>query len=279
MKNMNANHQHRWFRFSLRTLLLFVTIASAAFGWLGLKMGQAQRRRVAVEALERLPNTYVWYDYQIISNGHVFRECGVPPPEPPGPRWIRAILGDNFFAVVVGVSSQSPEFTDDHLRHLETLSTLKFLDLSETLVSDSGLGHLRVLNQLERLGLVACPWITDAGLAHIEGLMRIKELDLRKTAITDEALAHLEKLHSIEELWLDDTQVTDDGLVYLQDLTQLRTVGFCGSRVTDVGLDLLQGLKNLESIWVDKSLISSERREQLKRRFPNTTINNCSRNN
>ena len=46
--------KRRRFRFSLRTLLLLVTVASLGFGWLGYKLRQAERQRAAVELLREL---------------------------------------------------------------------------------------------------------------------------------------------------------------------------------------------------------------------------------
>src|SRR5437762_7027635 len=87
-----------WFQFGLRTLLLMVTIASAGFGWLGVKVRQVHRQRAAVEAIRKLGGE-VLYDYEVDSKGH-----RVQSPIPPGPACLRELAGDDFFANVVYVS-------------------------------------------------------------------------------------------------------------------------------------------------------------------------------
>jgi hypothetical protein len=89
---MDSTPRRRWFRYSLRTLLVFVTVACAGFGWLGLKMRQAQRQEELAKAIDELGGGVV-YDYEIDSNGD-----WVKSPTPPGPVWLRNMLGDKFFA-------------------------------------------------------------------------------------------------------------------------------------------------------------------------------------
>ena len=40
--------KRRWFQLRLRTLLVFVTLASGAFGWVGLELDQRRREKVAI---------------------------------------------------------------------------------------------------------------------------------------------------------------------------------------------------------------------------------------
>ena len=74
---MTTNHttpskpRRRWFQFSLRTLMVLVTVLCV---WLGLVSERARKQREAVAAIEALGG-WVWYDYQ--NSGQ----------EPPGPKW------------------------------------------------------------------------------------------------------------------------------------------------------------------------------------------------
>ena len=85
----------RWYQFSLRSLLLFVFACSLAFGWLGVKMQRAREQKQAVEAIEKLGGS-VAYDYQYDASG-----SWITGAKPPGPTWLREILGDDLFANVV----------------------------------------------------------------------------------------------------------------------------------------------------------------------------------
>jgi hypothetical protein len=43
----------RWYQFSLRSLLIFITLFGVACSWFAVKMGQAKRQREAIETLKR----------------------------------------------------------------------------------------------------------------------------------------------------------------------------------------------------------------------------------
>ena len=85
------------------------------------------------------------------------------------------------------------------------------VDLSNMLVSDAGLAHLKGLTTLKSLNLFATQ-ITDAGLAHLKGLTTLKYLELSGTRVGDAGLAHLKGLTGLMSLNLENTQVTDAGV-------------------------------------------------------------------
>src|SRR4051794_11935806 len=97
---MNAKPKRRWSSFSLRTLLVFVTVASVGFGYFAHKLRQAERQRAAVEALRIAGGRLVRYDYQIDSDGNDLPGF----PEPPGPAWLLDRLGIDFLANVTLVN-------------------------------------------------------------------------------------------------------------------------------------------------------------------------------
>ena len=134
---MDAKPKRRWSRFSLRTLLVLVTVASAGFGWVGYKVRQAQRQKQAVVAIEELGG-YVRYDYEFDNHGD-WTESAIPPD----PEWLRVLLGVDFLADVFDVEFTAREVTDADLVHLRGLRELKRLHLGRTLVTDGGLEELQ----------------------------------------------------------------------------------------------------------------------------------------
>src|SRR5262245_47215031 len=52
ISGMDAKPKRRWFRYSFRTLLVFVIIANAGFGWLGVQVRQRQGQREVIETIE-----------------------------------------------------------------------------------------------------------------------------------------------------------------------------------------------------------------------------------
>jgi Leucine-rich repeat (LRR) protein len=217
----------RWFQFRLRTLLVLVTLCAIPCSWLGVKMRQARRQRDAVAAIKKLGGVVVW-------------------SKPAGPRWLREILGDDFFKDVFYVGAVGSEVTDVGLNYLDGLSRLQELDLSNTRLPDAGLERLTGLSQLQVL-CIGGTKITDAGLEHLTGLSQLQVLFVGGTKITDAGLEHLKGLGRLRELGLGGTQVTDAGLEHLRALSQLQRLYLFGCEVTDAGVKrLLQAVPKCE---------------------------------
>jgi len=86
-------------QFRLGTLLLAVTL----FGvWLGIQVNRANRQKRAVAAIEAARGN-LQYDFQRDKTGNQ-----IPSAEPPGPKWLRMLIGDNYFqkVTVVGFSTE-----------------------------------------------------------------------------------------------------------------------------------------------------------------------------
>jgi hypothetical protein len=219
----------RWYQYSLRTLLIFVTLCAFACSWFAVKMQQARKQREAVVAIRKLGGLTA-YDYQ---------ETGYPYREPPGPIWLRRLLGDDFFANVAWVSFCHTQATDAGLEHLKGLTKLDHLYLTDTEVTGDGLANIAGLTRLQVLYLDGTR-VTDAGLEHLKGMSRLQELYLNDTEVTDVGLERLKGLTSLQMLSLHNTRVTNAGLAHLRGLTQLRALSLFGTQVTDEGVKGLQ---------------------------------------
>ena len=177
--------KRRWYQFSLRTLLVFVLLVSVGLNWLGVKMHQARKQREAVEAILEAGGE-VAYGYQFKEDG-----ASVPGATPPGPAWLRKLLGDDFFRDVIRVSLEL-DSGGAELEHLEGLSELRRVNLASTQVTDVGLEHIKGLTKLETLFLDDTK-ITDTGLEHLKGLTNLKSLGLSHTQVTDEGTKNLQE--------------------------------------------------------------------------------------
>jgi hypothetical protein len=195
----------RWrFQFSIRSLLVLVLVVAIPCSWMSVEMKGARKQREAVEAI-RKSGGYVVYDYHVQKPGN----------SPPGPAWLRGLLGTDFFATALGVGSLFSPATDAGLKHLKGLTQLRWLFLQETQATDADLEHVMGLTQLEALRLCGTQ-VTDAGLKHLEGLMQLQELDLQGTQVTDAGLEHLKGLTRLQDLDIQHTRVTDEGVKKLQ---------------------------------------------------------------
>ena len=178
----------RWFQYSLRSLFLLTLVVSLVMGWVAPRMKRTRQEDEAVEEIKKL-HGQVQYDYEV-------RQSGNPPldEEPPGPAWLRNLLGENFFATVVKVhfDYDAASVTDRDLEPLKGLTQLQWVDLRGTQVTDAGLEYLKGLKQLQALDLFGTH-VTDSGLQRLRGLTQLSSLHLVRTHVTDEGVERLQR--------------------------------------------------------------------------------------
>lgn len=168
---------------------------------------------------------------------------------------------------------------DDHLRHLEGLTRLEWLDLEwNPAVTDDGLVHLRGLTSLRELHLQYTS-VSGAGLRHLQGLTRLTYLTLAGTRVQDGDLAaltafpflsilvldelpiadadlvHLKAL-PLTQLWLNQTRITDTGLVEVGQMPRLECLLLADTSITDAGLQHLSRLSNLDYLNLDNTAVT-----------------------
>jgi hypothetical protein len=193
--------KRRWFQYSLRTLLIFTLICAIASAWLGRRIEQKRNERQAVEAIIKVFGT-VTYDYQKVKGA-----------KPPGPDWLRKLLGENFFSEVSEVEFQaffftgrqhldaSPDLQDfrrfveehhEHLVYVKWSPEIQMLEHSTTNVADAELAYVKELTKLKSLQLSGT-MITDAGLVNLIGLSQLQLLELQGTGVTDSGVKELQR--------------------------------------------------------------------------------------
>lgn len=178
--------RRRWYQYRLRTLLVAVTLVGCGMGWLGFKIRIAARQEADVAALVKLGGS-VEYDYD--TDGHGNRVYNAVPP---GPKWLRALLGDDLFRNVTGFDLTDTPATDIELKHLRHLTALEWLHLDGTQITDAGLEQLEELTKLKELTLVRTQ-VTDAGMDHLKGLVELGELHLYGGQVTSAGAKKLQQ--------------------------------------------------------------------------------------
>jgi Leucine-rich repeat (LRR) protein len=279
----------RWYQFSLRTLLIFVTFFGIACSWFAVKMRQAKRQRDAVEAILKNRGE-VFYDFQ---------ERDILA-KPPGPEWFRNWIGEDFLFNVAFVSlgrDPQPEPLQElpNIRHLELyydpnesntgeeekkdhgplanrkwevikfLTRLRELHLNGFGITDTEMEYVRGLSQLEIMSLDAT-LVTDKGLACLNDFKRLRVLSLVQCyGITDEGLAHLKGLNNLEKLDLSlSLPITDLGLEKIKELSQLRELELHRTSITDSGMKYLGDLKKLELLTLSDTQVGDHGLKQLQ---------------
>jgi Leucine-rich repeat (LRR) protein len=158
---------------------------------------------------------------------------------------------DDDLALLAGMRSierltaSDNKFSDAALKHVGSLTGLRYLDLSGCPnITSVGMKHLAELSKLEDLNLAGTA-VGDEGLKYFANLKSLRGLDLRGTAVGDDGLAHLSKLKNLGGLVLGDTKVTDAGLANLAHLVNLQVLVLYGTQTTDAGLVHLYAMKKL----------------------------------
>jgi len=230
----------RRFQFSIRSLLVMVVVVAVPCSWLAVEMKKAREQKSAVEAIRKLGKS-VAYDYEFDRSGRY--RWDAPPP---GPAWLRNLLGDNFLTEALIVFLDDTEVTDADMERIKHLDRLQRLELQNTKITDTGLQHVKDFTQLGYLDLSSTQ-VTDAGMKNLKGLAKLWLFDLTGTQVTGAGLEHLKGLNELQVLMLSYTQVTDAGLEHLEGLIKLRDLNVTGTKVTDAGVKKLQqALPNCE---------------------------------
>jgi hypothetical protein len=186
--------RRRWFQYSLRSLMLAMFLASLAMSWVAVGMRRARQQKKVVEDIRGLGGD-IRYDYEFDHSGHL-----LPRASPPGPAWLRNLVGEDLFVAVVEVHFYTSRVTDADVEDLKGLRDLKTLVLCRSRVTDAGLEHLKGLAQLEALGLGSTK-VTDAGLEHLKGLAKLQALDLDHTKVTDEGVERFHRTLPNCQIW------------------------------------------------------------------------------
>jgi internalin A len=259
---------------------------------LGFYVRRVREQRDIVAAIER-SGGFVRYDWELFS-------CAGPQPEPPFPVWLVDYFGCDCFGTIKGAFVNGPDSTlahirrmdgieelhlggsttDDALRYLEGMTSLKMLVLEdESLFTNNGLVHLKGLPNLTFLRLVGLK-LTDAGLANMSGLSGLRVLylpghpvtdagliclpqfemleylDLADTGVTDAGLEHIGRVHGLKELDLTNTKIKGHGLNRLKELGSLEKLVLSGTDVDDAGLKDLSRLPNLRVLELNDTEVT-----------------------
>lgn len=194
------------------------------------------------------------------------------------------ISGFDFWDYLVSVITREPIYdgqlriTDEGVKALESLPSLKRVDLSGTSVTTKGLRSLQQkqpqleieadevkaveLKELSDLGArcrfnedfepvqlaLSGPEVVDEHLEKIGNLSTLRLLDLRGTSISDDGLESIANLKNLEQLNLVGTQVSDDGLQTLDGLVQLKTLLISSPTITDASMEVIAGFLELEHL-------------------------------
>lgn len=138
-------------------------------------------------------------------------------------------------------------------------------------ITDAALSRIGTFEKLRWLDLTKTK-ITDSGVAHLTGCRSLRDLSIATTRISNASLATVGKLSTLEELDISGTPVTDAGLAHLRGLSNLKVLRLAVTQVGDEGLLQLARLKNLEMIDARQTQVTPQGIERLKQSLPKVVV-------
>lgn len=233
---------------------------------LGTILNRIRVQREAIAIIERAGGEIV-FDYELDEN----LDRVYPPPEPPGPRWLRSQLGDELFRDVdtVGFNPAEVPPGDEVLAAMSQFPRIECIRLAGASISDDGLRHIRGLSRLKILDLSGTS-ISDSGLVHIAALTDLEELELSGTSISNTGLKFLRSLRQLKHLELWYTNVDDEGMSIVGDLENLEYLQLAKTHVGEAGLTKLGSLTKLHQLLLSED--SKGKTARLRSRLPNLSI-------
>jgi hypothetical protein len=223
--SMPALSKHRWYQFSIKTLLAGITIVAIGLGWIARERQKSYELQQALTALQKSALS-VHFDEKSSRR----------------PTWLKILLGDDR-------PSTATEFvwiySDDDLALVSKFPRVQELYLHGELFSDVGLKHLSSLHEL-RVVHLGDSRVSDESVRGLKGLAKLEVVELWQTNVTDKGLIHLAGLPHLSRLRLDHSQCTGTGLEALRKNNKLKELSLCDCPVTKKGIASLRGLKHLQ---------------------------------
>jgi hypothetical protein len=289
--------RRRWFSLSLRGLMILILVLGGLMGW---KARRASLQRRAVARIEELKGSVV-YDWQFIGNAFLIK-AGASPP---GPIWLRKLLGDEYFQEVAQVtlpgqfqpdpdlgtgddyferSAKANEayrkqtvqpIEDDQLACLDNLDRLEsMVFLTQFPLKTEGLARLEEHDRLKTLSFFRN--LDAKGLGRLGRFTNLENLSVQFEESWNPDLAFLDKMPRLSALTLSGNHLTDDQLARVGRCPRLEFLSLIGDEVTDEGLAHLKSSVALKYLWIlsgsnltDRGLAHLERLTNLE------TLNLC----
>lgn len=235
--SQRPTRRRRWWQFSLRAFLLFITFAACVAGWIGIQMVRHKEEEAAIEHLVKGGSTSTYWASRFkqpptahlnpAKTTYPGYEAGVLNKLREGQMFRTVVMfafhaGGNTFSFGLRENGHlkierqyKSGLTDDDMRFVTKLVNLRSLWLEANNITDRGLVELCSLDRLEYLWLQNTP-ITDAGLTVLANFPQLQDLDLSGTDVSDGAVPTLVKCRQLRRLGLANTSVTAAGIAALQ---------------------------------------------------------------
>jgi hypothetical protein len=261
-----AQSRRKRLTISLRFFLLLVIVIGVALGWMAYKVRRQKRAVAAIQAY----GGFVRYDWEVASpNAPGFNGKVPATAHPPGPAWLRRLLGDELFQEVVQVSlvydessgkrMNTPRRDDEVMPYLRDFPQLRVLLIQGEQASDRGFASLKDLGDLEEIYAWEASKLTDNGVANLKDLKKLRTLHIGHSRLSDVGLKYLAALPRLERASLQGNHISDEGLRAIQNMTSLKQlhVGLGHGVITDAGLAHLKRMSRLSVLDIQRSRVTA----------------------
>jgi hypothetical protein len=275
---MMATFRQKYLRVSLRTLLLGIT---ALCVWLGI-LGAAARREQRVVATLHKAGGSIHYDYEMVSgaNSPDVRLMVDVNAVPSGPRWLREMIGEEWFTDVAAVTFDGCTLSESEFAELGDLHSVRSLFIRDTKIRSSNSDHVRsindsdlqVLDRLANLQLVTLRNVDvhGEGLTYLARSIGLRSLNVIDSPLNDSAFASFKP--PLMSLNLSGTKISDAALRDIASLPNLKKLNLVNTHVGDVGLWHLQNCTALERLTIALTDVTNDGVQKLQALLPSCKI-------
>lgn len=232
VESHRAWKNRRWYRYSLRSLLL-VTLAAALVSWHirstldGFEaehatIAELRQKRAVIKTAPAEPQ-WLWrlFPRGVDSRCQHAIDADLGPIAKPSDDVVR-MAGRLKHLEQLSVNSDA--ITDEAFTPYSALTRLKNLSLTGNFLTERALWHLTGAKNLRGLSL-NCPRIGNEAVDVLEHFFSLRALEVNHTTIDDGGMPRMARLCGLAHLHLPPT-VSPAGLRYLSSLEHLRHFGF-----------------------------------------------------
>ncbi len=222
--DQTAPRKPRWRRFSLRAIVVLITILCGVAAWLAAQMEKAKHEYAIVKRYEQKAKEKAGHE----SLGYVYfsayfsHESGSPnekESKPKAPSFLTRMSSDNLFSPLEVVHIQSDEFAEILNEDLD-FSSVKYLTLNSCFQLNN-LDSIAQCKGLEILSIKHCGVTDFSGLKKLSNLKKIILHGL-DDELYGQALKHLDR--DINEIVLDDFGWTPSVVEQICEMKSLEKV-------------------------------------------------------
>lgn len=190
----SAIRSRRWFQISVRTLLIGVFFLCV---WLATICQRARKQEELIRRITYGTRNSITYAHEAVK----------PPLAPPGPIWLRHMIGDHFFFQPHQVVLQTHDA--DMLDALAQLNGVEFVMVDG--LDDNELKILAKIKTLRRIS-TSSPDVTSEGFRSLRALTALESIVIADGRIDDNDVLYLAPLNNLKLLSVDGSFVTVEGI-------------------------------------------------------------------